>query len=672
MRLLDDCEPTAELVEYLREVLVSRGKSTKDWRCIMNKRIGLSYRSCSFGLVWLDDKLEQVHRTATQLGIQRHLPLLAATPASDAAAAKKLWAAARQQVALNSSFVVKPRHGSNSKYVAMWPCPAQANEEAILESIEAALCAEDPSWRRESWNQNAVTKGAVLQPLYALMADVLETGEKDLTKLQKPLELKVQVLFGEPLEEDRRLKVGELVEVKSWMKKHEQMGLKRLRCKALSDGAIGWATVVGNAGTVFLEVRQGTATAAAKILGRYPGRANAEITAKLLGQLLYDEDRCTSAFLAASAVMSADRLWAQGILEYLPEVQKNQQSTAGLDSFEASVNLDASDPQRVFFLATKLYHAGRHQEAESCYYKVLDMLPESGHGYLELVLFLESTGRREEAREVAQRAIERGALWANEWQRCPIFVSGLTSKPWWSREEFPWANELEGAFPEIKAWDMERASQDGDIIAPGGEWREFLLYSAQDQSPATANPEVLKAFPKTCELLENLLPGAVAMAKFGVGEIILSAIAPGTKLTPHCASSNVRLTCHLGVICPEGARVRVGPTWGTWEERDGNCETEFKVDLACASLFGVTLAILLSYVCHAVCFFFFVCVWATGQEEGRCIFFDDSYEHEVVNDADGVRIVLLIRFWHPELPSERWRDTLDAGMEERFCRQCRL
>ena len=27
---------------------------------------------------------------------------------------------------------------------------------------------------------------------------------------------------------------------------------------------------------------------------------------------------------------------------------------------------------------------------------------------------------------------------------------------------------------------------------------------------------MLKAFPKTCELLENLLPGAVAMAKFGV------------------------------------------------------------------------------------------------------------------------------------------------------------
>ena len=36
-------------------------------------------------------------------------------------------------------------------------------------------------------------------------------------------------------------------------------------------------------------------------------------------------------------VMSADELWAQGIREYLPGVQKDQQSTAGLSAFEASV-----------------------------------------------------------------------------------------------------------------------------------------------------------------------------------------------------------------------------------------------------------------------------------------------------------------------------------------------
>ncbi|CAE6939839.1 ASPH [Symbiodinium sp. CCMP2456] len=334
---------------------------------------------------------------------------------------------------------------------------------------------------------------------------------------------------------------------------------------------------------------------------------------------------------------AADELWAQGVAQYLLEVKANPQTVAGLWAFETSVQADPSDPKRLFFLATLLYHAGRHAEAEQFYRQVIEAEPASGHGYLELVLFLESAGRREEARRVACQAVKAGAIWADEWQRPPIFVRGLTSQPWWTREDFPWAADLEGAYPSIKAEMLElfgergdhggkmpqswvrvgdeRASQDGDIVAPGGEWREFLLYSAQDQSKSTANPEVLKLFPKTCELLESLLPGAVAMAKIGVGEIILSAISPGTKLTPHCASSNVRLTCHLGLVCPEGARVRVGPDWGTWEE-------------------------------------------------GRCIFFDDSYEHEVVNDGKSVRIVLLIRFWHPELPAEKWLSTLNSGMEE--------
>jgi len=52
----------------------------------------------------------------------------------------------------------------------------------------------------------------------------------------------------------RRLRPGELVEVRTWMTKDEKSGLMRMKCKAVSDGAVGWATVVGNAGTVFLEV----------------------------------------------------------------------------------------------------------------------------------------------------------------------------------------------------------------------------------------------------------------------------------------------------------------------------------------------------------------------------------------------------------------------------------
>jgi len=52
----------------------------------------------------------------------------------------------------------------------------------------------------------------------------------------------------------RKLKVGEMVEVRVWAKKEEKSGLMRMKCKCRSDGATGWVTTVGNQGTVFLEV----------------------------------------------------------------------------------------------------------------------------------------------------------------------------------------------------------------------------------------------------------------------------------------------------------------------------------------------------------------------------------------------------------------------------------
>lgn len=50
--------------------------------------------------------------------------------------------------------------------------------------------------------------------------------------------------------------------------------------------------------------------------------------------------------------------------------------------------------------------------------------------------------------------------------------------------------------------------------------------------------------------------------------------------------------------------------------------------------------------------------------EGRCLLFDDSFEHEVRNDTDRARVVLLLRFFHPDLaPARRGaacRDAIEA------------
>jgi len=51
----------------------------------------------------------------------------------------------------------------------------------------------------------------------------------------------------------RKLKAGEIVEAREWPKKEEESGLTRVKCRCRNDGAVGWVTLVGNAGSVFLE-----------------------------------------------------------------------------------------------------------------------------------------------------------------------------------------------------------------------------------------------------------------------------------------------------------------------------------------------------------------------------------------------------------------------------------
>jgi len=75
-----------------------------------------------------------------------------------------------------------------------------------------------------------------------------------------------------------------------------------------------------------------------------------------------------------------------------------------------------------------------------------------------------------------------------------------------------------------------------------------------------------------------------------------SRLEPGTHIKSHVGYQDTVLRCHLGLIVPEeGCALRVGPETRTWQE-------------------------------------------------GRCLVFDDTTEHEAWNRSDAVRIVLIIDF----------------------------
>jgi hypothetical protein len=61
------------------------------------------------------------------------------------------------------------------------------------------------------------------------------------------------IIGGDSKTKDRKLKVGEICEVREWARKEETSGLMRMKVCCKSDGQTGWATTVGNTGIKFLE-----------------------------------------------------------------------------------------------------------------------------------------------------------------------------------------------------------------------------------------------------------------------------------------------------------------------------------------------------------------------------------------------------------------------------------
>ena len=231
-----------------------------------------------------------------------------------------------------------------------------------------------------------------------------------------------------------------------------------------------------------------------------------------------------------------------------------------------------------------------------------------------------------------------GAYWPDPWQRPAFVYPNLPSQavcprqhhPAWCailEKEFSWIQQECQAYFSHNAWrNLPQVGQgdhrqgagahDGSVVNTGtGDWREAVLFGA-GESPHVA--------PQTRQWLQTHCPDTVvSLARQGGGEVIVSVLAPHTRIAPHCASTNLRWTAHLGLRVPtttstmeggRGVKIRIADQWLSWEE-------------------------------------------------GRILVFDDSYEHEVVNDSDEIRVVLLLRFWNPHLTLAERRKALPMALQ---------
>ncbi|ALT79274.1 aspartyl/asparaginyl beta-hydroxylase domain-containing protein [Paucibacter sp. KCTC 42545] len=184
---------------------------------------------------------------------------------------------------------------------------------------------------------------------------------------------------------------------------------------------------------------------------------------------------------------------------------------------------------------------------------------------------------------------------ATAYDQKPTFrFPDLRAIPFWDHGEFTWAAAIEAAAQQIRSEYLEFVSMHGQQQRKStrvrkGNWSVYPLTRIGQYNTAMG-----AHFPHTVEALRQV-PGALSC-----GMTYFSTIAPTTHILPHCGFTNAHLRCHLTLSTSEGCRIRVGEQVRTWQD-------------------------------------------------GRLMIFDDTFEHEVWNDSDNSRTVLLFDIFHPDL-----------------------
>ncbi|MDF5729620.1 MAG: aspartyl/asparaginyl beta-hydroxylase domain-containing protein [Rhizonema sp. PD38] len=182
-------------------------------------------------------------------------------------------------------------------------------------------------------------------------------------------------------------------------------------------------------------------------------------------------------------------------------------------------------------------------------------------------------------------------------QNPDFFYPSLTTKPWHNTADFEWIQSLETSFPIIKKELFNLNVKIGFLpyMQPESsysykkrtDWFQYYFYLQGRKF----EDNCLQC-PETTQIIEAI-PRRTGVACF-------SALSPNTVIEPHWGPTNARLKCHLGLKIPSGCSIRVGNETRTWQE-------------------------------------------------GKCLLFDDSFEHEVKINATSSRIALIVDVWHPDL-----------------------
>jgi len=184
-------------------------------------------------------------------------------------------------------------------------------------------------------------------------------------------------------------------------------------------------------------------------------------------------------------------------------------------------------------------------------------------------------------------------------ERILCWFSVHPDRPVYAVDRFPWVGRVEADWQlvrrELDALMEHRAAMPNfqDILREVGtiqkddDWKTFFLKGVGMDCSENA-----RRCPETMQVLAAI-PGCTTA--------FFSILSPHKHIPPHRGAWAGVLRLHLALVVPEPAdrcRIRIADEVHTWQE-------------------------------------------------GRCLVFDDTYNHQVWNDTDGYRVVLFVDFERP-------------------------
>ena len=189
-----------------------------------------------------------------------------------------------------------------------------------------------------------------------------------------------------------------------------------------------------------------------------------------------------------------------------------------------------------------------------------------------------------------------------------LYFPDLEPHAFFEPQDFDWSAALETAASDIRG-ELLAVLQQPDKLDPyvqieaqdpaqwkelnhSLQWSSFHIYKGGERNEAHC-----RQCPVTAAAVEKL---PLVRTPGHSPEVFFSILKPNTHIPPHVGLANYKLAVHLPLIVPSDCAIRVGNETRTWTE-------------------------------------------------GRCLIFDDSFQHEAWNKSDELRAVLILEVWNPQL-----------------------